>query len=47
MPTFKGLYGTPEPDSSDEPFIYHGAELTDERAEDLADETLAELRNAN
>ncbi|NKY50075.1 ribbon-helix-helix protein, CopG family [Nocardia vermiculata] len=47
MATFKDLYGTPEPDSSDEPFIYHGEELTDERAEELADETLAELRKRN
>ncbi|WP_185981823.1 hypothetical protein [Skermania sp. ID1734] len=44
MATFKDLHGEPVLDESDEPFIYHGEELTEERAAQLAAETLAEIR---
>lgn len=47
MATFKDLYGKPELDTSSEPVVYQGKELTDERAEEVAAETLAELRKRN
>lgn len=33
--TFRELHGEPVEDTSDEPFVYHGEELTDERSAEL------------
>ncbi|MFC7621378.1 hypothetical protein [Microlunatus sp. GCM10028923] len=37
------LHGEPGLDTSDEPFLHHGEELTEARAEQLAQEALANL----
>ncbi|MFC7620945.1 hypothetical protein [Microlunatus sp. GCM10028923] len=47
MATFKERHGEPELDESDEPFVYHGEELTDSRAEQIAQEALAAVRRRN
>ncbi|WP_182347128.1 ribbon-helix-helix domain-containing protein [Tomitella gaofuii] len=47
MPSFKKLHGEPTLDTSDEPVVYHGEELTDERADEIAAATLAEIRKRN
>lgn len=41
MTTFRDLFGEPVEDASDEPFTYHGEELTDAAAERINQETLA------
>ena len=47
MATFEERHGKAVPDPSDEPIIYHGEELTDECAEDLAADALDEIRRQN
>jgi hypothetical protein len=47
MATFKDMHGEAKLSTSKEPFIYHGEELTDERAEQIAQESLAEARRRN
>lgn len=43
-PTFRDIHGEAVADTSTEPFIYEGVELTDERAEQIAEETIAAVR---
>ncbi|RDI47223.1 CopG family ribbon-helix-helix protein [Nocardia mexicana] len=47
MTSFKDRHGTPEPDDTGEPFVYHGEELTEERAEEIAKASLWEIRRQN
>ena len=47
MATFKDLHGEAILSTNKEPFIYHGEELTESRAEQIAQESLAEARQRN
>jgi hypothetical protein len=44
---FKDMHGEAKLSTSKEPFIYDGEELTEERAEQMAEESLAEIRRRN
>lgn len=47
MTRFSERHGKPIIDNDPEPFIYHGEELTDDRAEQVAADSLAEVRLRN
>ncbi len=51
MTTYRELHGEPKDvsyiDLNEEEFYYHGERLTEERAEQIAQETLEELRRRN
>ncbi|WP_152361704.1 ribbon-helix-helix protein, CopG family [Microlunatus speluncae] len=47
MPTFNEMHGKPELDTSDEPFMYHGEELTDARSIELGEQAAAHARRKN
>lgn len=47
MATFRDRHGEPVVTETDEPIVYHGEELTDDRAEEIAEEAIRKLRARN
>lgn len=47
MATFRDRHGEPNIIETDEPIVYHGEELTDDRAEEIAEDAIKTIRERN